>query len=294
MDVALHGERVEHVDVAGRQAGETEQREAPGQRRRGRARRGGGRTPWRAARPGSGRRGARAGGATASACHATSGGRASPDAVGVVAGGPRLDHGRAVDAVAVEQVGEVADGAEAAGRDGSRRHRPRPRRDGRRAAPSRRRRGGRRRRSSAATPTAPGATDRCPGRRRSPPPPPRRRAGRGTGSRRWRTRRRRRPGDVPSTVESRWVSHRSMPRVGTATTSGVNGSSSGSMTMSARASTRRSARSARWIVNISLPAGTLSAFCRSGSAESCRFRRTEPLLGQAGRANHRPNERSPG
>ena len=42
-----------------------------------------------------------------------------------------------------------------------------------------------------------------------------RRAGRGTGSRRWRTRRPGGRGDAPSTVDSRWVSQRSMPRVGT-------------------------------------------------------------------------------
>ena len=37
-----------------------------------------------------------------------------------------------------------------------------------------------------------------------------------------------RPGVTPSPVESRWVSQRSIPRVGTAITSGANGSSSGS------------------------------------------------------------------
>ena len=56
----------------------------------------------------------------------------------------------------------------------------------------------------------------------------------------------RRPAVVPSRVESRWVSQRSIPRVGTATTSGANGSSSGVSSVSARPSARRSARSARW------------------------------------------------
>src|ERR1019366_4307649 len=42
------------------------------------------------------------------------------------------------------------------------------------------------------------------------------------------------------------VSRRSIPRVGTAITSGANGSSGGSDSSSPSASTRRSARSARW------------------------------------------------
>ena len=54
-----------------------------------------------------------------------------------------------------------------------------------------------------------------------------------------------RPGEVPSPVESRWVSQRSIPRVGTAITSGAKGSSSGSFSSAARASTSPSARSAR-------------------------------------------------
>ena len=59
-----------------------------------------------------------------------------------------------------------------------------------------------------------------------------------------------RPEVAPSTFDSRCVSHRSMPRDGTATTSGANGSATGSASTAASASTRRSARSARCTVSI--------------------------------------------
>ena len=52
-------------------------------------------------------------------------------------------------------------------------------------------------------------------------------------------------GDVPSTCDSRWVTHRSTPLAGTATTSGANGSAGGSRSTSASPSTSRSARSDR-------------------------------------------------
>ncbi len=52
---------------------------------------------------------------------------------------------------------------------------------------------------------------------------------------------------VPSRVERRCVSQRSIPRVGTATTSRANGSSGGSASNVASASTSPSARSARWM-----------------------------------------------
>ena len=53
---------------------------------------------------------------------------------------------------------------------------------------------------------------------------------------------------TPGPSESRCVTHRSMPRVGTATTSGANGSPR--PMRPASTSTRRSARSARWMVSI--------------------------------------------
>src|SRR4051794_24531396 len=55
-----------------------------------------------------------------------------------------------------------------------------------------------------------------------------------------------RPADVPSRPDIRWASQRSMPRVGTATTSCANGSGGGSRSRSRSASTRPSARSDRW------------------------------------------------
>jgi len=50
---------------------------------------------------------------------------------------------------------------------------------------------------------------------------------------------------TPRRSDRRWVSHRSMPRVGTESTSEANGSSSGSASRSQSASTSPSARSAR-------------------------------------------------
>ena len=99
---------------------------------------------------------------------------------------------------------------------------------------------------AAATPTAPAATD--PGRARFPwrPTPRRGSAGPGNGKSTFAQTPSARPAVVPSRVESRCVSHRSIPRVGTAMISGAKGSSSGSSSVSARPSARRSARSARW------------------------------------------------
>ncbi len=54
------------------------------------------------------------------------------------------------------------------------------------------------------------------------------------------------PGLAPNVEDRRWVSQRSMPRVGTDTTSGVIGSSSGTATRSASIDTSASARSERW------------------------------------------------
>ena len=117
-----------------------------------------------------------------SACQAASGGHVD------LAARPAADHGRAVQRVAVEQLGEVADGREAAGAPvgvGRRR------RGGRRGCAATARPGTRRRPRAAATRRAAGPTgrsrDRSPTRRR----PRRRRACRGTGTRRWRRCRRR-------------------------------------------------------------------------------------------------------
>ena len=59
-----------------------------------------------------------------------------------------------------------------------------------------------------------------------------------------------RPGVAPRLADSRWVSQRSIPRVGTEMTSGANGSGSGSASSSPSAATRPSARSARWMCSI--------------------------------------------
>ncbi len=62
-----------------------------------------------------------------------------------------------------------------------------------------------------------------------------------------------RPGVAPSRPDMRWLSHRSIPRVGTATTSRANGSAGGSASRPASASTRASARSARWTWSTAQP-----------------------------------------
>ncbi len=59
-----------------------------------------------------------------------------------------------------------------------------------------------------------------------------------------------RPGVVPRPSDIRWVSQRSMPRVGTAMTSGANGSAAGSARSARSASIRPSARSARWMCSM--------------------------------------------
>ena len=56
-----------------------------------------------------------------------------------------------------------------------------------------------------------------------------------------------RPDDTPSCADSRCVSQRSTPRVGTATTSRANGSPGGAASSAPSASTSASARSARWM-----------------------------------------------
>ena len=70
----------------------------------------------------------------------------------------------------------------------------------------------------------------------------------------------RRPGEAPSPLESRCATQRSTPRVGTATSSGANGSGSGSARSARSASTRPSARSARWRCSIV----TIHPMSRSG------------------------------
>src|SRR4051794_25698205 len=80
-----------------------------------------------------------------------------------------------------------------------------------------------------------------------------------------------RPGLAPSTADIRWVSQRSIPRVGTHTTSGANGSGSGWASTEQSASMSPSARSARWMCSTARP-GRYAAVQpdRSGSPHMCR------------------------
>ena len=95
--------------------------------------------------------------------------------------------------------------------------------------------------------TAVRATRDRPWGRRPTPAPARRRSGcPETGSRRSRTRRRAAPGLVPRWPDRRCESQRSMPCVGTDTTSACIGSGRGTATSSASSATRSSALSERW------------------------------------------------
>ena len=138
--------------------------------------------------------------------------------------GPGASISGPVQRVAVEQAGEVADAlSRRARRTGSGGVVPSPRwaasvaSHGSPSAPSTTSSSGQTARSGSH-----GSSRRVDARRR--PRPRRRPAGAGTGTRRSRRSRRRGPDGAPSTADSRWVSQRSMPRVGTATTSGANGS----------------------------------------------------------------------
>ena len=139
----------------------------------------------------------------------------------ILAGGPGAQHRRG-GTPRSGRTGRRCGGSRRSGGWRRRARRVRPRGAGP-APPATARRGTRRRLRAVATPNARAATG--PGRARSPwrPTPRRGSAGPGTGSRRSRRRRPPRPAVVPSRVESRWVSHRSIPRVGTAMISGAKG-----------------------------------------------------------------------
>ena len=219
VDVARGGERAQHVEVAGGQPREAEQRDP---------RRAGRRAPARSRRRAHAPASRSAGPASRSASrrrrHSSACQRGVGRDAGVVAGRPRADHLGPVQRVAVEQVGEVADGREAPRPPSASARRPGARPARAATAPP----GTRRRPRAAARPPARAATGRRRGRSRTPPRPRRRRAGAATGSRRSRRRRRAAPAARAEPADSRCVSQRSMPRVGTATTSGANGSASGS------------------------------------------------------------------
>ena len=160
---------------------------------------------------------------------------------------PPAHHRRPVQRVAVEQLGEVADGREAAraavgvvlgaevdrrgcAATARRRHSPTTSSSGQTA------RCGDHGSVSGSTPDAVATaspTSRC-----------------GNGNSTFAQTPSERPGVAPRLADIRWVSQRSIPRVGTEMTSGANGSGSGSASSSPSASTRPSARSARWMWSI--------------------------------------------
>ena len=182
-----------------------------------RARRAAARTRARAARPGSGSPIRARSRRHSSACQRRVGGhrrRPSPRR-------PGAHHLRPVQRVAVEQLGEVADASRSGARAG--RVVAAPRCAASAAQP-------RLAAAHSSTTSSSGHTARSgshgsrPGRSPTPSRPRRRPAGAATGSRRSRRRRRRGPACAPRPADSRCVSQRSIPRVGTATTSGANGS----------------------------------------------------------------------
>ena len=117
-----------------------------------------------------------------------------------------------------------------------------------------------RRPRAASTPSARAATGPRPGSSPEPAATASASSARGEGKRTLAHTPSRRPGVAPSPLESRCATQRSTPRVGTATSSGANGSGSGSASSARSASTRPSARSARWRCSIV----TIHPMSRSG------------------------------
>ena len=247
--VAVGGQRPQHVEVAGREAGQAEQATAGRAGRRAPGRRRGRRSPSAARSAGLGcaDRGAEPPPQLGLPARVVGEGRAV--AVDVVAGGPGQDHRRA-GARRSGRTGRRGGGRRRSGGRASRRRR-------------RRRRGGRRARRSHGSPRLASTTsssghasrsgrhgsvvgvDPGDGGQRRPG-----RAARGTGTARLAQTPSARPGEVPRRAAGGGDSHRSTPRECTATTSGVNGSAGGSARSSARASASTSARSARCSTNV--------------------------------------------
>ena len=237
------------LEGAGRQAGEAEEGQAGREIDECRRRPGARRRPRRAARPGWARRSGPAAGATAPPARPHSGAQRPAGAVGVVLGRPGPEHARAGGRRSGRRGrrcgGRCRTGGPGVAVVGVARRRP-PEVAGQRVEPRLAERG-RRSPRAAARPTGRRATGRRRAPRRWRRPPPRRRGAPGKGKSMLAHTPSARPGVAPSRADSRWVSHRSTPRVGTATTSAAIGSSSGSTTTSPRAATRASARSARWM-----------------------------------------------
>ncbi len=165
-------------------------------------------------------------------------------------------HLRPVQRVAVEQVGELARRPRSAGPVARRRRAIAQ--VGRQRCAATARRGTRRRPRAAARQRAGAATDRRRDRRPEAvaTAPPTSRPGNGNSTLAHTPSKR--PSLAPGRVDRRWVSQRSIPRVGTETTSGANGSSSGVEQRLRQASARRSARSALWTCSKSGPLAHLS------------------------------------
>ena len=166
---------------------------------------------------------------------------------GKVAGGPGAHHLGAMQRVAVKQLGEMADDAQPAGlldrvrlvvamaEVGGELVQPRP---PQRVADHLEQRP----HGALGQPRVAVGVDSA-----KPPRSRRRSAGAASGTATFAQTPSRRPGEAPSETDRRCDSQRSIPRVGTETTSGANGSARGVASSSPSASASPSARSARWM-----------------------------------------------
>ena len=264
MHVARLGERAQHRELGGRAAASARTARSAAGAPPPRAPRAAARTPPRAARPGRARRSARA--AAATAPPAT---RSRPR--------PRPSPAAARAAAA------------RSGRTGPARWRIAAKRRARRDSPRRCARGARRNGSPSDSPTtsSSGHTIRSGSHGSASASKPEAAATASSVSRR---------GDgkstlaqIPSRSEIRCVSQRSIPRVGTHTTSAANGSSSGAASSPRSASTRPSARSDRWRWSIhrmveraadvlTAQAAMPSSFFFASTSMPCSFARFSPRI----------------
>ena len=226
MDVAAGGKRTQHVKMACGQPRQAKQREARRQLDEPRAvAKPCARRPESLGGPGLRRSGSQA--SPQLRLPSRAGGQRPAVAIGVVAQAHAADLG-SVQRVAVEEFGEMADGAEAARADapGSDRSAVPPNARTARAATARRE--NRRRPPAAARRHAPGSHGSSSGAIPEAAAPSRRPAGAGTGRRRSHTSRPHARATCRGQPDRRCVSQRSIPRVGTAITSAANGSGYGS------------------------------------------------------------------
>ncbi len=186
-----------------------------------------------------------------SACQAHAGGQRRAHGVEILAARPGGEHRGAVQGVAVKQAGQVAHRGQPAALAGGAH---RVRRCGAGAQIARRASPARARAAHSSTTASSGHTERSGSHGSSAGSIPDAAATAsvtsrcGEGNSTLAQIPSARPGRAPSTEDIRCVSQRSIPRVGTATTSGANGSAGRQRESSASASARASARTARWIV----------------------------------------------